>query len=201
MNLAHINFGEPGGKQPVDSWHMDSVDYVLVLILSDLSGAEGGELMVAQTSDTDWALTQIQKDDLPKDLIDVVNYKAPGYAIFMQGSRIAHTVSPVKAAKETRISVVNSYQTLDPFQPDSTVYRTFKAWDGDDIAAVEFARHKAWRAQGQLDYLIKHPTWGNPETSLKLLEKVMAELKGAHDMISGKSEDKSPYLVKPQSRL
>jgi hypothetical protein len=38
MNIAHTNFGEPGGAAKVDDWHLDSVDYVLVLIISDMEG-------------------------------------------------------------------------------------------------------------------------------------------------------------------
>ena len=134
MNIAHTNFGEIGNNQSVDAWHMDSVEYVTVLILSNQNGMEGGELLVATTSDTGWVLSQIHADTLPADLVDVVKYESAGMAIFMQGSRIAHAVSPLKAGIERRISVVNSYQTLRPFKPDKTVYRTFKAWDGEPFS-------------------------------------------------------------------
>ena len=36
MNFGHTNFGIIGSTAPVDKWHADSVDYVLVLIISDM---------------------------------------------------------------------------------------------------------------------------------------------------------------------
>ena len=39
-----MNFGKPGGGADVDKWHFDSVDYVLVIILSDIEDMVGGNL-------------------------------------------------------------------------------------------------------------------------------------------------------------
>ena len=47
MNLSQTNFGEIGANKPVDQWHIDSVPYVMVLLLSDATGMEGGKLQVA----------------------------------------------------------------------------------------------------------------------------------------------------------
>jgi hypothetical protein len=44
-------------------------------------------------------------------LVERVNYPAAGHAIFMQGSKIAHSVTPVKAAREPRLTLVNSCVT------------------------------------------------------------------------------------------
>jgi len=33
-------------KKDVDKWHFDSVDFVMVVILSDMEGMVGGELAV-----------------------------------------------------------------------------------------------------------------------------------------------------------
>jgi hypothetical protein len=71
---------------------------------------EGGNLMVAQLSDTDAALQLIHKGDLPDDMVEAISYKSAGYGIFCQGSRIAHAVSPVRKAKEARVSNVFSFQ-------------------------------------------------------------------------------------------
>lgn len=45
-NYSHINIGEPNSGLPVDRWHIDSVDFVLICLLSDPEGMEGGELQV-----------------------------------------------------------------------------------------------------------------------------------------------------------
>ena len=49
-----------------------------------------------------------------------------GHAIFMQGSKMAHGVSPVMHAREPRLTLVNSYQSNNPFAKPATFYRTFK---------------------------------------------------------------------------
>ena len=46
MNNPQINFGEIGEEKPVDIWHLDSVPYVMVILLSDAEGMVGGELEV-----------------------------------------------------------------------------------------------------------------------------------------------------------
>lgn len=48
MNISHTNVGRAGTGKAVDKWHVDSVDYVLIIILSDLTDMKGGELRVLQ---------------------------------------------------------------------------------------------------------------------------------------------------------
>ena len=43
-HIVQVNFGPPGIGADVDKWHFDSVDYVLVIILSDITDMKGGEL-------------------------------------------------------------------------------------------------------------------------------------------------------------
>ena len=47
MNMGHANFGEIGNERPVDQWHIDSVPYVCVMLLSDATDMVGGQLQVA----------------------------------------------------------------------------------------------------------------------------------------------------------
>ena len=43
-HMLHLNFGRVGSANGADAWHFDSVDYVLVIILSDITDMVGGEL-------------------------------------------------------------------------------------------------------------------------------------------------------------
>lgn len=52
MNFAHTNFGVIGNKENVDMWHADSVDYVLILVISNMKNMVGGELQVIKMSET-----------------------------------------------------------------------------------------------------------------------------------------------------
>jgi len=48
MHIAQVNFGKPGVVGAVDNWHFDSVDYVLVIILSDIEDMVGGKLEILE---------------------------------------------------------------------------------------------------------------------------------------------------------
>ena len=108
MNIAQINFGNVGEKRPVDRWHLDSVPYVMVVLLSDATDMVGGKLKVARIEDPQEALRQVLAEDVDPAALESVNYPGPGHAIFMQGSRIAHTATPVISAREPRLTLVNS---------------------------------------------------------------------------------------------
>ena len=194
MNLSQTNFGQIGTGAKVDQWHIDSVPYVLVILLSDATDMEGGDLQVARVdgASPEEVLNMVKANKVPPEFIDTAKYPGPGYAIFMQGSRIAHGVTPVVSAHEPRLTVVNSYQTLNPFDPDKTVYRTFKTMDGE-AAPFEFARHAAWRARGQLDYLLRSNLFGKEKAIQRLLHGAQAELLRARDLISGRAVEDYPY--------
>ena len=87
MNMSHTNIGEIGADQPVDTWHIDSVPYVCVLLLSDATDMVGGELQVAMLGDPTEAIDRVRVGDIKPSDIEMVNYPGPGYCIFMQGSR------------------------------------------------------------------------------------------------------------------
>ena len=195
MNLSQINFGEIGGG-PVNQWHMDSVPYVMVILLSDATDMVGGELLVARLGDPREALQMVKAGTIDPSHIDSVNYPGPGHAIFMQGSRIAHAVTPVTQARERRLTCINSYQSLNPFSRDATIYRTFTTMDGD-APQYEYARHVAWRVQGQLDYLlrkVRNGQKGHGEV-VGILEGASSELQRAHDLITNRIEDERPYDI------
>lgn len=206
MNISHTNVGKIGVGRAVDKWHTDSVDYVLIIILSDLADMKGGELRVLQRPDaTGNTFTELQKAGVPENLVETVKYTAAGYGIFMQGSKILHTVNGVLAAREPRISLVNSYMTLRPFSTDTTRYHTFikpgNINDGEAIASVEFARHKAWRAAGQMKALLQAARFeGGPCASLNpaqlsaALRTAGEELRYAADLLDGIIDDDAAFL-------
>ncbi len=171
----------------------------MVILLSDATDMEGGELLVAQLSDDPReSLRLIRSGEIDRALVDTVRYPGPGFAIFMQGSRIAHSVTPVLRAREPRLTVVNSYSSLNPFSPDRTVFSTFLSIEGAEITPFEFARHVAWRVQGQLEYLKRANLFGGKEQARaleRLLEHAAAELARAKALIAGDVQDERPYDV------
>ena len=113
---------------------------------------------VARLADASDALRRVQggKASLSSVPINTVRYPGPGWAIFMQGSKMCHGVTPVESAKEPRLTLVQSLQSCNPFAENLTRYRLTKVQDPSDAAKGEIGRHYAWRAAGKLDYLIKN---------------------------------------------
>ena len=68
MNHSQVNFGEVGGGV-VNAWHMDSVPYVMVILLSDHADMVGGELLVARLGDPNEALATIRAGTIDPKMI------------------------------------------------------------------------------------------------------------------------------------
>ena len=199
-NLSQVNFGEIGAGVKVDQWHLDSVPYVMVLLMSDATDMVGGELQVARIpGDPRVALSAVQSNKVDPAFIDTVKYPGPGYAIFMQGSRIAHGVTPVLSARENRLTVVTSYQNCDVFAEDRTVYRTFRLMadaEGKEMAPFEYGRHVAWRVSGQLDHLLNKANyfgWSRRHGLADALQQAADELTRARRYILDEEEESLPY--------
>jgi hypothetical protein len=108
MNFSHINIGIPGTGKKVDQWHLDSVGYVLVVMMSDTKDMVGGKLQVLTRDRDDKALEILnsQTDSYTPDEIITVDYSEAGRGIFMQGSHIFHQVTAVDSGPRPRISLV-----------------------------------------------------------------------------------------------
>jgi len=205
MNTCHTNFGIPGDGRAVDQWHVDSVDYVSVLIVSDMTDMEGGELQVLQLSDSSGKeFDRLRLQGIPSHLVENVNYKRAGYCIFCQGSKILHSVTPVLSAREPRISCVQSFTRLNVFAPDMLRYCTYKeiSYDPLNVLNYEYAKHKAWRVNGQLKYLIeKLSIDADIEKLASILENAGNELLYAKDLLLSKRNDRAGFIVNEKDYL
>ena len=163
----------------------------MVIILSDMEGMVGGELEVLKQARSPEATEAIKRaGGPPRDKVEKVSYQKAGWGIFAQGSQIMHRVAPVTASPEQRISFVFSLMTTDVFDEDKS--RTLKInKDHKNILAWETARHNAWRAKGQLDYILKdaNPNQMNPADFAAMLEETSAKLKRAADIIMHRVDD------------
>jgi hypothetical protein len=203
MNMAHTNWGRKvnveNGEEAVivDQWHVDSVDYVMVLILSDNSKMVGGDLEVLHAHgvrDNTELLRAGIGPELQKD-VRRVPYPGAGYCVFMQGSQILHRVAPVLFADEPRISCVSSFMSRDIFDADSTRFHTFKHQDPGHVSTVEYARHQAWRVGGIMDYLQDKLEWGTPADDIAgLLRGAASTLEKAARLVDGTEEDKLDFI-------
>ena len=192
MNTGHTNISKTGTGY-VDQWHVDSVDYVLVLILSDLTDMKGGELQVLNMPDASGKLyDDLKANGVPEELVKSVSYLKAGYGVFMQGSKILHRVKGVLEAREPRISMISSFCNLDVFQTDSTRYHTFANvyHDPDDVHPLEFARHKAWRIEGKMKYILEKCEFGTDPLHLsRVFAEAAEEMQRASRLLSREEND------------
>lgn len=109
--------------------------------------------------------------------------------------RIAHSVTPVIEAKEPRLTVVNSFQPLNPFVENRTILSSFRdVGTDDDTHGYEYARHAAWRVRGQLEWLIQNEDlFGKHDDICDALDNAASELARARDLIGGNMVEKHPY--------
>lgn len=207
-SYSHTNIGVVGDNRAVDQWHADSVPFVLVILMSDMSGSEGGELQVVKTDrEKAFELISTTNNNVPKDLLLNANYPGLGWGLFMQGSLLVHHVTPVKNGKEARITVVNSYMPRDPFAPDETMLAVFK--NEPETCYYEYARHRSWRAREQLNSLLNNTGYidAPPEVLAATIRKIVEELGNGADIIDGKKvdghvqKDGLPYFMENKSKM
>lgn len=193
-NYSHVNIGKVGVSKNVDSWHVDSVPFVLVTVLSDQTGSQGGALQMIKQNGLDDArkvVADAKGNPEPKDVI-TVPYLGPGSGLFMQGSKIMHRVTPVLDATEPRISMVFSWMPADCFANDMTSFDYYKK---EPEGMFEFTRLKAWRVMQQLQSLVNDTAY--TENPTPLAERLLAcseELKKVALLITSKSKDGVGYF-------
>jgi hypothetical protein len=125
----------------------------------------------------------------------------------MQGSKMLHHVTNVVSAKEPRISLINSYVSHDPWRQDLTKYKTFEECDPKHITPLEFARHRAWRVQNQLDVILNGTPFPEPDGVEKhkhqlcqWLDRAAQELLQAKRLIAGDESDAIGYYDEVQKK-
>jgi len=193
-NYSQINYGEApkeGEKaaKSADTWHLDSVDYVLVVMLSD--GFEGGELLVSNM-DPNLSMERIRRNDLPSELTSANKYPGPGYGIFMQGSRIAHSVAPVTKGN-TRLTAVNSYSSMNAMRIDRpSIYNALSMNHTKEVYDPDYLRHVSVRCMWKLEQLVKKPTYDDPEKGEEILNLVIDQLTLAKRLMQGEEKHAIP---------
>lgn len=128
-----------------------------------------------------------------------IKLPAAGYCIFLQGSKLWRSVNPVASAVEPRHSLVQPFTTRNVFAPDLTRLDTFRKCfhDHAHIAELEFARHRAWRVQGQMQYLIDNMPFGSDgKEILEVLEGAALELMHTSRLVLGEVSDKLDFILR-----
>ena len=160
----YINYAPDDLTKAVDTWHVDSIGFDYVLLVSDPRTFGGGEFQFFRGTAAEAAallrtdidsLTDATSSDLPLDRVVTAALPAAGYALFQQGNMVVHRATALTRRAE-RITMVPGLIALDTRCADPT--KDGVADWGEPGIVAEFARHKAWLALSKLGEFIEHAT-------------------------------------------
>jgi len=158
---AYINYAPRDVSKAVDSWHIDSIAFDMVLMLSDPTKLVGGRLeflkMSRQRASDLFGTTVDQLHlgyplDVPEAELASAQFSAAGTGVVQQGTHVVHRASRLETAGE-RITLVLGYIPLDQSGADPTNVDYMATWGHPGISA-ELARHAAWLSSQQLAALV-----------------------------------------------
>lgn len=157
------------GGAPVDigGWHIDQNAYVIVMSLGGMDGARHAYLEYFEGSREEGLQLLLTGQEIPGDRVKKLPLPGPGWGVVMHSSLVLHRAGPAIGPLH-RISMVTAFEPRDVTIPDQNQTCLVEA-NGPQNAvqrcerearAVEFARHKAWRAKGHLDDFLNRDLWG-----------------------------------------
>lgn len=153
-----VNYAPKDIRKAVDSWHVDSVAFDIVIMVSDPHLIEGGEFQYFHGTKTEGQkLLGIEGEEgvnteLPMERVITVPFPAAGYGFMQQGNMIFHRACRLKKAAE-RITMIPSFVVSPPSANDATNSVNMANWDDPGLTA-ELTRHEVWRASARLNALI-----------------------------------------------
>ena len=187
---ASFIYAPPEVEKTNQGWHLDSLGFGPVIMVSDpgmldggafeyLKGAVGEAAVLAGVDDPSRLRTTVGAfPNFPSQRIERVAFAEAGFGLFMQGNLVLHRGEPLREPTE-RCVFVPGFIARDLRFPDATNWPEIRRWNSPTIRQ-EFARHKAWRARRKLDHAIDGlPFDGPPESFGEALADATGELEEA----------------------
>ncbi len=175
---SFVNFAPQELSRSVDSWHVDSIGFDAVMMVSDPAKLTGGRLEYFRGTRRELAQLLGAEDErqlvlgfdapLPAERIHQVSFPAAGHALFMQGDLVFHRAAPLAAPAE-RITLVAGLLARALDFPDRTNTAHMQNWRETDIL-TDAARHAAWLAREKLSALLEEIAYAPGDRRLALAE-------------------------------
>ncbi|WP_233353597.1 hypothetical protein [Hellea balneolensis] len=185
-----VNYAPKDIRKAVDTWHVDSVAFDIVMMISDPQLLEGGEFQYFHgTKMEGQRLLGIEGEEgldteLPPDRTITVPFPAAGYGFMQQGNMIFHRACRLKQKAE-RITMIPSFVVTPSTADDATNSVNMLGWDDPGLPA-ELTRHEAWRASARLEELVKSVSLhDDPEALTKQLDDALAPLLKFRNSMAG----------------
>ena len=153
-----INYAPEDISRAVDTWHVDSVAFDIVMMITDPTLLKGGEFQYFQgTKQEGQALLGVTGEEgvdtaLPEDRVVTIPFPEAGFGFMQQGTMIFHRACRL-LERADRITMIPSFEVLPANAPDSTNTINMADWDDPGICP-ELARHEIWRTQARLESLL-----------------------------------------------
>ncbi len=190
LHLGHLNFAPDDLDKAVDKWHHDTLGLDYVMLVSDPRQLDGGEFQYFLGSKYEAAELAAAGKSIPADRVVSPEFPGPGYISPLHGNMVVHRAAKLNAVGE-RITMVNGYVPLDSSLPDPCRFFDLKQVDPHHVLFSEWARHKAWLAQGKLNRLIDDIPFTEDRASLVLsLKSAVVDVEAAIADLSDDSDGK-----------
>lgn len=153
-----VNYAPTDIRKAIDTWHVDSVSFDIVMMISDPAVIKGGEFQYFDGTKTQGqSLLGIDGEEganaeLPAERVKTIPFPKAGYGFMQQGNMIFHRARRLHKKAE-RITMIPSFVVTPATAPDFTNAVNMANWDDPGLPA-ELARHEAWRAATRLEALI-----------------------------------------------
>ncbi len=183
-----INYAPQDITKAIDTWHIDSMSFDIVMLMVDPSTLKGGEFQYFMgTKQEGSSILGISGEqgsikELPSDRVVSVQFPAAGYGFLQHGNMVFHRACRLHEPAE-RITVVPSFVVLDPSKKDGTNIDSLMNWKDPGMLA-ELARHEAWIALNHLENLIEDIDLTAPPQQIgKALDESVASLNHFSDKL------------------
>jgi hypothetical protein len=205
-NHAHVNWGvppAPGAEvKNVDQWHKDSVSHVLIVLMSEMDGAVGGELeFIMRPTTTAFDMIKSTNNNVPTQYVQKIKFPGPGWGVLMYGSEIVHHVTPLISHSGPRITLVQSFQQADPWKDTKTLWKTFATGVSSEWSGYEWMHYQSWKLGNQLLSLPHRVAWNEENSAVtQEMRRIAASLLLAADQIERKTTEEDVYFDENAAR-
>ena len=163
-----INYAPEDISRAVDTWHVDSVSFDMVILLTDPKTFRGGEFQYFRGTKAEGEQLiggggeSGTQNELPPGRVMTMEFPAAGYGFLQQGNMVFHRARRLLACAE-RTTMIPSFVVLGG--NDGTNVAAMSKW-GDPCLLAELARHEAWLAENRLRQLIDNLPLSSPPSQI-----------------------------------
>ena len=193
LHLGHFNFAPDDLTRAVDKWHIDTIGFDYVMMVSDPNQQVGGRFQYFLGTKREIQEIKDNNQSIPEDRIISPEFPGPGYIIVLQGNMVVHRGAKLEQPFD-RVTMVNGYVPLDLDSVDPSRFFDLKTVDPHQLLFPEWARHKAWLSKGKLNRIIEElPFTDDRELIINKLKSAIKDVETAIKDLSATSEGEQNF--------